>query len=298
MTAIGPHGQQPLGETASHQEPLRPRTADDWIRRHQAAGCFEAVGYIGLGENYNHWLYRLRRRHFVRLASRHNLPAAARVLDIGTGTGFYIDLYRRLGVTDVWGIDISATAIERLRMTYPRYRFEVCDVAAGLPASIHPESGFDWVSAMDVLFHITEDDLFRAALANCARAVRPGGRLLISDDFPARTLPADANQSYHALRDYEDVLGPMGFRLLELSPVFFIANGQVGAGGIACRVLSGYWSLLSRVIGKSIRSWRPAGEALGYSLGAMLTGFDALLQSQRLFRGFSTKVAVFQKADR
>jgi SAM-dependent methyltransferase len=295
MTAIGPQGEPPAREPRPPRDPVPPRTAEDWIRRHSASGCFESVGYIGLGECYNRWLYRLRHRHFLHLASRFRLSQADHALDVGTGNGFYVDLYRRLGLKNVCGIDISPAAIEQLSESYPEYQFHVCDIAAGLPASVHPESGFEWVSAMDVLFHITEDALFRAALANCARPVRLGGFLLVSDNFPPCALPADDSQSYHAICDYEDILKPLGFRLVELSPVFFVSNGQVGAGGLAFSLLSTYWRLLSRGLGKIIRSSRSTGELLGYILGAALTGVDALLQQQSLVRGFSTKVAVFRR---
>jgi SAM-dependent methyltransferase len=296
MSSTGPHGRPSRDEIGSPRVPCTPRTAEDWIRRHSAGGSFESVGYIGLGENYNRWLYRLRRRHFVRLAARCSLATVERVLDVGTGNGFYVGLYQEIGLKNVCGIDISPAAIERLGALYPRYQFETCDVAAGLPASIRPESGFEWVSAMDVLFHLTEDVLFRAALANCARAVRPGGGLLVSDNFPPHTLPADDSQSYHALCDYEDVLRPLGFRLVELRPIFFLSNGQVGGDGAAFRIVSSYWRLVSRGLGKSVRSYRPLGEALGYTLGAMLTSVDALLQHQSLLRGFSTKTAIFRRA--
>lgn len=273
-----------------------PRTAAEWIGRHERLGRYESVGYIGLGESYNRWMYRLRAAHFLRLAARHRIDGAGRVLDVGSGNGFYIGLYRRLGVRDACGVDISPAAMDIARAEYPDYRFEVCDVTSSLPATIQPEAGFDWVSAMDVFFHITEDAFFQAALANCGKAVRSGGVLLVSDNFPLRRLPSGASQSYRTLAEYEAVLRPLGFRLVEVRPVFFLSNGQVGDGGAAFRVMSSYWRAMSRGLGKAIRLWRPGGESLGWFLGGVLAGMDAVLQQQSCVRGFSTKTALFRRA--
>jgi 2-polyprenyl-3-methyl-5-hydroxy-6-metoxy-1,4-benzoquinol methylase len=276
------------------EQPVQ-HTRAEWLDRHQTLGPYESVGYIGLGEQYNRRLYALRRRHFDRLLLRACLRPDARVLDIGIGNGFYIERYRRLGLRDVRGVDISPDAVARAAQRFDDYQFAVCDVSAGLPTDIKTAVGFDVVSAMDVLFHIVEDDRFRAALRTCGQAVRPGGRLILSDNFPARTLPADTSQAYRALSDYEEVLRPLGMVRTELSPVFFISNGQVAAGGLGYTVVSTAWLGFTRALGIAIRRCRPIGEALGAAAGAVLTTADAVLQTQSTVRGYSTKVAVFRR---
>jgi len=283
---------------ASSPRSAGPSTAAEWLDRHDTLGHYERVGYVGLGESYNRWIYRIRRRHFLRLARRHGLTPSARVLDVGLGSAFYIGLYKELGITGVCGVDISPTAVARARSTFPSCRFAVCDISAGLPAEIDPQQGFDWVSAMDMLYHIVEDDLFSEALRHCGRAVRPGGRLVVSDNFPARSLPPDAHQAYHSLEDYERILAPLRLHLVEVSPVFFVSNGQVGCEGAMYRLMSLYWRAFSRMLGKAVHTWRPAGEALGALSGCLLTSLDALLQQQQRWKGYSTKTAVFIRSEK
>ena len=223
------------------------------------------------------------------------MPPYARVLDVGTGEAFYVGLYQRLGVRDVVAVDLSPHAIAAARAAYPHYRFEICDITGGLAEDLGRDRAFDCVSAMDMLYHIVEDDLFRDALAHCGRAVRQNGYLIVSDNFPARRRPADACQAYRTLDEHVRLLAPLGFELVDLSPVFFISNGQVSSGGLAGRMLSLYWCTISRTLNKTLRVWRGGGEVLGASLGFALTSIDAMLQRQHVFAGFSTKIAVFHR---
>lgn len=67
-------------------------TADDrayWESRLSERYSLDGVGYLGLGSSFNAWMYRARRAIFLRRARP--LVAArprARVLDVGSGTGF------------------------------------------------------------------------------------------------------------------------------------------------------------------------------------------------------------------
>lgn len=217
------------------------------------------------------------------------------MLDVGLGSAFYVALYRELGISGVHGVDISPTAVERARSELPAYDFAVCDISAGLPADIDPETGFDWVSAMDMLYHLVEEELFFEGLRHCGRAVRPGGCLIISDNFPVRTTPTTAHQAFHSLEDYKRVLTPLGLQLVEVSPVFFASNGQVGCDAATYRLMWLYWQGFSRVLGKSVHTWRAAGEALGEISGCLLTNLDVVLQHQHRWRGYSLKTAVFRR---
>jgi 16S rRNA G527 N7-methylase RsmG len=62
-----------------------------WENRIQINFNLKGVGDIGLPETYNHRLYDIRRYTFRRALKSISLDAAkARVLDVGSGTGFYI----------------------------------------------------------------------------------------------------------------------------------------------------------------------------------------------------------------
>jgi cyclopropane fatty-acyl-phospholipid synthase-like methyltransferase len=46
---------------------------------------------------------------------------------------------------------------------------------------------FDWVSAIGVMFHIVDDDRWRAALRHLATLLTPGGLLFVGGDFGSVT---------------------------------------------------------------------------------------------------------------
>ena len=66
-----------------------------WERRLDRHPGREGVGHAGLGEGLNGWMYRVRRRVFLReLAPLMPTLPARSVLDVGSGTGFYLDRWR------------------------------------------------------------------------------------------------------------------------------------------------------------------------------------------------------------
>ena len=80
-----------------------------WSDRLEQRFSLGGVGWLGLGEPYNRWMYAVRRRVFRRvIRDRLDLPRA-RVLDVGSGTGFYVSLWRELGAGAVTGSDLTAS---------------------------------------------------------------------------------------------------------------------------------------------------------------------------------------------
>jgi len=95
---------------------------------------------------------------------------STRVLDAGCGTGFNVLALSRLG--RAVGIDLAPEAIACCRERGVRV------VRASLLALPFDDASFDAVTSFDVLYHawVTDD---RAAVAEMARVVRPGGVLLV-----------------------------------------------------------------------------------------------------------------------
>ena len=97
-------------------------------------------------------------------------PGSRRLLDAGCGTGFNLLALGRLGRAT--GIDLAPEAIAFCRERGVRA------VRASLLALPFPDAVFDAVTSFDVVYHawVTDD---RAAVAEMARVVRPGGVLLV-----------------------------------------------------------------------------------------------------------------------
>src|SRR5919204_4728862 len=101
-----------------------------------------------------------------------------RVLDVGCGTGELAERVARELGADVVAIDISQRMVELTRARGIEAR--VADVQA-LPFG---DGEFDCVAACWVLYHASDVD---AAIAECARVLQPGGRLVaatVGDNIP------------------------------------------------------------------------------------------------------------------
>jgi SAM-dependent methyltransferase len=238
--------------------PFDPRAY--WDSRHAARFGPESAGYAGLGVSYNVWMYRVR-RHVVRREIRKAQIDIARcdVLDLGSGTGFYIDLWSTLGARSVTGCDFAPYAVASLRKQFPDHRFCELDITASeLPHELGP---FDVVSAFDILYHIVDDGKYAQAFRNVSAVLRPGGFFLFSENL----LPGRRETYVHQVsRSYEEIvqlLSDNGFEILRRAPLFLFMNRPLKSRS---RVLSRTWSIIERVARNRDRPY------LGNWLGAAL----------------------------
>ncbi len=108
--------------------------------------------------------------HFLAL-----LPEDAFVLDAGCGAGRMVDRIRRPGGRRVEGVDGSEGMLAQARARHPDVAFHVGDLRA-LPYEDDVADGvLEWYS----LIHLEADGV-RAAVAEAARVLRPGGLVLIA----------------------------------------------------------------------------------------------------------------------
>ena len=119
-----------------------------------------------------HWWYRARRDILADYLTRYAaLPADARILEIGCGTGHNLPMLSGFGRVEAIEIDPAARAIAGERLGRA-----VGD--APLPALPGVERGaYDLVAVLDVVEHI-EDDV--AALKAMGGLLKPGGKILIA----------------------------------------------------------------------------------------------------------------------
>ncbi len=129
-----------------------------------------------------------------------DLPRST-VLDVGSGTGFFIARWKQLGVQKVVGVDLSDTSAANLRRRFPNAEFHQLDI--GSDAQGRWDGAFDVVSSFDVLYHIVDDEEYVTALGNIYSFLRPGGLFVWSDNFVHdRTLRAERQVS-RSLQDIE-----------------------------------------------------------------------------------------------
>jgi SAM-dependent methyltransferase len=117
-----------------------------------------------------HWWYRGRRTVLERVIEGLQLPARARILDAGCGSGRNMVDFARHGT--VTGIELSHTSVLLARER------DAGEVVEGSVADMPFEGdSFDMAASLDVIEHL-EDDL--EALRELRRVVAPGGALLVT----------------------------------------------------------------------------------------------------------------------
>lgn len=269
MTANAPEGRPP-GDAAAADSPGAADlldTARYWEDRLRAHYDLAGVGYLSLGRSYNAWLYRVRAVVFRRVAARIGLDGpAARVLDVGSGTGFYIERWLALGAGDVTGVDITAVAVEQLAARHPRCRFVQGDIGGPLDALPLEPSGFDAASAMDVLFHIVDDEAYARALANLAALLKPGGWLIWSDAFRRGPTVRVAHQASRTRAEIVAALDSAGLEIVRRVPMFVLMNFPVDASSAWWPAA---WQRAARLVRR--RDW------IGWLAGALLFPIEVLL---------------------
>jgi SAM-dependent methyltransferase len=134
-----------------------------------------------------HWWFLARRRILADLIEREvPLPAHARILEIGCGTGHNFEMLGRFGRIDALEIDEGARTLAASRLGR-----EIG--TAPLPELTGvPDGHYHLIALLDVLEHIEED---RASLASIRRKLAPGGRVLLT--VPANQWMWSAHDAAH-----------------------------------------------------------------------------------------------------
>jgi len=254
---------------------------DYWQSRLSQSYSLQGVGYQRLGKSFNQWMYKVRARVFARVASRLGVDwSRARVLDVGSGTGFYVEQWHRLGVSKVVGVDITSKAVDELQRRFPGDEFLEADVGAvdGLRLTAHGSRAghgagpttrdYTAVSAMDVLFHIMDDEQYRRSFVNIASALQPGGWFLWSDNFLHHATERVTHQASRSLAESEDAVRAAGFEIVERVPMFVLMNYPTDTN-----------SRLARLAWTAMVSPAALAEPLGWLVGAALAPLDTWLTS-------------------
>ncbi len=145
-----------------------------------------------LAVDEHHWWYRGRRRVIRAELDRLPLPADARILDAGCGSGRTLVELARYG-GEVSGIELNDDAAELAR------RRGLGEVRVGrLEELPWDDAAFDLITCLDVIEHVPDDV---AALVELRRVARPGGWLLVT--VPAyQALWSRHDEANHHFRRY------------------------------------------------------------------------------------------------
>ncbi len=176
----------------------------------------EHEAYIEMAASEDrHWWFRGRREVLQRVISGLHLPANARILELGSGTGGNLAMLAAFGTVTAVELNEAARAISMLKASST-----VSILAGALPGELPLASGqtYDLICLFDVLEHVEEDD---ETLAVVRRHLAPGGAAIIT--VPAfRKLWGPHDIALHHKRRYEkselrEKLVKAGFEIAKLS---------------------------------------------------------------------------------
>jgi len=152
------------------------------IQKHLPEPRHSGADYDRVATLYDHTFEDIRvRAPEWRWLQRH-VPQRAHILDLGCGTGALLRALETCGVTGV-GADISPAMLQRARHHRPDGRFVQLDG----PQLPFPDDHFDAVVSLLSWRYLDWDPV----LAEVARVVRPGGRLLLVDMVAKPAAPGE-----------------------------------------------------------------------------------------------------------
>jgi ubiquinone/menaquinone biosynthesis C-methylase UbiE len=215
--------------------------------RHGTAGktsAKETKGLIGSGgwrydlmESFlDTWLFRGQVRQLrQRTAALARIQPGDAVLDVGCGTGtLALEAARRVGrVGRVAGVDPGAEQIARARAKAARRHVSIEFQTGVIEQLPFPDQTFDVVLSTLMMHHLPAS-LKRQGLAEIARVLKPGGRLVIAD-FTRKQERAGRAARFHAggssMHDLAALVADAGFADLEteeMQPTRFSAFPGAG----------------------------------------------------------------------
>ncbi len=218
-------------------------------------------GHIDLPTEYNVWLYRRKRAHVAKAIAKVGASLrGVKLLEVAAGSGAWMSFWKTQGVAEYFGIDLSERAIESLEQRFPEHHFLQRDLNdQGLAKAVGV--GYDFVSAIDVLYYVTDDERFRATVADLASVLKANGLLIVHDQFLHGPASDHGYIKWRSLKDYEVALTAAGFEILYRRPTFFFMIQTVDLSGFAAKAMDSLWD---RILHPFIERFPNLAGAIGY----------------------------------
>jgi SAM-dependent methyltransferase len=229
--------------------PQRPFTPAEYWRTQLTTGDdLSTVGIPNLGLRYNQTLYRIRTECLDRVLEATSIdPRGKRVLDVGCGTGFWMQYWQSRGARQVAGVDISPAAIARLKRTFPNSPLMCADIGID---SLEDLGQFDIVSCFDVLFHLLQDEPWHHGVREVVRRVTNHGVVILAEHLGPRAYATDAMKA-RPRTAYEMVFAGLGVQIVGFRPIFYAALAPTRLSPPFQILGLLYWRLLSHMVRQS-----------------------------------------------
>jgi SAM-dependent methyltransferase len=141
----------------------QPRIYTNYATTMQDAGtAFDEVAAVRWGKAYRYYL-------------RDWLPADkhAAIADLACGGGALLSFFKKLGYTNLQGVDLSPSHVRRARQVIPDIQEgNLFEFLRSRPATL------DLITGLDIIEHLGKDEVLDF-LDACHGALKPGGRLVL-----------------------------------------------------------------------------------------------------------------------
>lgn len=244
---------------------------DFWEKSHSAISGDEVklgfgIHHVGGGQSDSEAaaLYRLRRANARRILDECDLPPNPRIFELGSGGGYWVEFFRGFKPATFVGSDLSKTAVDRLSSSHPDYKFIATQSDTDAWSRIRELGPFDLSLAIDVLYHITDDNAWAGVLNQLCENTASAGYVLIVDYFYNQPIdqPSKTHVKFRRVQEYLDLFDKHNLHVEQVQPVFYFLN----------RTVSGPWRDHNRICSPIIRSL--TGNTLGLEL---LVALDLLI---------------------
>lgn len=193
----------------------RPKTF--WNELLSNSFDLRGVGHFRLSNEENLKMYQEKEKIIRDELPKNNIiiNGNSSILEIGCGTGYWIELLRSFGVKNYTGNDIADVSISTLKQKFPEYNFLLGDISE-IPL---PGKAFDLAMMIDVTQHITDDGKFNKGLNNVWQSLKPGSYFLVTmwdpdkNVYLANKLRLNRIEKPRGIECYKKIIGDEGLIL-------------------------------------------------------------------------------------
>ena len=197
---------------------------DYFDNRYRNFPDLRASGHRRFDLSYNQVMYQIASQRLKCTLDRNNVELRnSRLLDIGPGSGYFVEKFLDWGVSSLLGIDIAPTSVKMLREKFPEQLFMEGDFS---DPSIQVDNNFDIVTAISVVFHITNEIQFTLALEKMCHSIKPGGYLIVVDSFSRSLIPTAKHVRLRSFDYYASTLKKMKIQVIEMAPMYFVMGSS------------------------------------------------------------------------
>jgi SAM-dependent methyltransferase len=214
-----------------------------------------------MGTEFNRLAYDLRLHALVRaLQKAAYFPPPDHIFEAAFGVGHYLKFWQSQHCRRVVGVDLSAQACQNATRHFPEFDLREGDLAEinQWEDWLELAHSFTVVTAIDVIYHLFEEEAACRALRNVAQLVAPKGILVLTEKFTQSAYAVEEVPG-HVMRRcldwYTTLLETQGLVLESTMPVFWCMDPPSRHGGksLATTLAYAVWGMMR----SGIKFWPP-----------------------------------------